>query len=154
MAEEIKVGDKAPDFTLKNQHNEDVTLSGLLQQSDVVLAFYPLDFSPVCSNECASFAADLDKFKAIGAQVVGISVDSVWCHKAFAEKMGISFPLLADFNPKGAVASQYGLYLDDLGITKRATVVVGRDGTVKYVRVQELKQARSNEEILRALSAA
>lgn len=154
MAEEIKVGDRAPDFTLKNQNNEDVTLSCLLKQGDVVLAFYPLDFSPVCSSECASFTADLDKFKAVGAQVVGISVDSVWCHKAFAEKMGITFPLLSDFNPKGATASKYGLYLDDLGITKRATVVVGKEGTVKYVRVQEIKQARSNEEILKALSEA
>lgn len=153
MAEEIKVGDRAPDFTLKNQENQEMRLSDLLKQGDVVLAFYPLDFSPVCSGECQAFQRDLEKFQQAGAQVVGISVDSVWCHKAFAEKLGLSFPLLADFHPRGEVARKYGLYLEDLGITKRATVVVGRDGLVKYVKVQELRQPRENGEILQAVAS-
>ncbi len=86
------------------------------------------------------------------AQVLGISVDSVPTLKAFAEKLGgISYPLLADFHPKGAVASKYGVYLDDQGFTARATIVVGKDGIVKWVKVNDLGQQRSDDEIVEAI---
>lgn len=153
MSEHIQVGDRAPDFTLKNQDSQEVSLTQLLEKGPVVLAFYPLDFSPVCSGECAAFTKDLPQFQSAGAQVVGISVDSPWCHKAFKDAHKISFPLLSDFHPKGEVAKKYGLYFDAAGITQRATVIVGKDGIVKFVKVQEIRQARDNSEILQALKS-
>jgi peroxiredoxin len=114
-----------------------------------VLAFYPLDFSPVCTTENTCFRDDLSKFNEVGAQVLGISVDSVWTHKAFAESLKLSFPLLADFNPKGAVAKSYGLYNEGAGITKRATVLIDKNGKVAWV--QEHDKARSDEEIIEQL---
>jgi peroxiredoxin len=147
----IKVGDKAPDFALKANDDKEYKLSELKGQK-VVLAFYPLDFSPVCSKEHACFVDDLKQFDSLGAKVFGISVDSVWAHKAFAEKLGIRYPLLADFQPKGAVAEKYGLYLADKGITSRATVVIDGSGVVRYVTVHDIPEQRSNKAIIEALA--
>jgi peroxiredoxin len=146
----IAVGQKAPDFTLKDQNQKDVKLSDF-QGKNVVLAFYPLDWSPVCSNEHACFTNDLKDFENLNAQVLGISVDSVWSHKAFAEKLGIRYPLLADFHPRGAVASQFGLYLADKGITNRATVIVDKHGVVRYVQVYDIPTQRSNADLVAEL---
>lgn len=146
----IAVGEKAPDFTLKDQDQNDVSLSSLKGQP-VVLAFYPLDFSPVCSKEHACFTDDLKDFEGINAKVLGLSVDSVWAHKAFAEKLKISYPLLADFHPKGAVASKFGLYLEDKGITNRATVILDKDGVVRYLKVYDIPQQRDNQGIVEEL---
>jgi peroxiredoxin len=146
----IKVGEKAPDFTLKGHDDKDYKLSDFRGQK-VVLAFYPLDFSPVCSKEHACFRDDLKQFESLNARVFGISVDSIWAHKAFAEKLGIKYPLLADFQPKGAVAQKYGLYLEDKGITGRATVVVDGDGIVRNVTVHDIPEQRSNAAIVDAL---
>ena len=146
----IKVGDKAPDFSLKAQDDKEYKLSEQ-RGHKVVLAFYPLDFSPVCSKEHACFTNDLKQFNDVDARVFGISVDSVWAHKAFAEKMGINYPLLADFHPKGAVASKYGLYLEDKGITNRATVVIDKEGIVREVVVHDIPQQRSNASIVETL---
>jgi peroxiredoxin len=152
MAEMIQVGKPAPDFTLKNQDGKEVKLSDFKGKSNVVLAFYPLDFSPVCSKEHACFVGDHMKFDGVKAQVLGISVDSVWAHKAFAEKLSIPYPLLADFHPKGKVADSYGLYLSDKGISARATVVVDKQGVVRYVKTEEIPQTRNNADIVAALS--
>jgi peroxiredoxin len=146
----IKVGDKAPDFTLKGHDDKEYKLSDLRGQK-VVLAFYPLDFSPVCSKEHSCFRDDLKQFETLKARVFGISVDSVWAHKAFAQSLGIAYPLLADFEPKGAVAKKYGLYLDEKGITNRATVVIDGDGTVRHLTVHEIPEQRSNAAIVDAL---
>src|SRR5258705_5980373 len=135
----IKVGDQAPDFTLKANDDKEYKLSDQLGHK-VVLAFYPLDFSPVCSKEHACFTSDLSQFNDLNAKVFVISVDSAWAHKAFAEKMGIKYPLLADFHPKGAVAQKYGLYLEDKGITNRATVVIDKEGIVRDVVVHDIPQ--------------
>ena len=143
----IAVGGTAPDFTLKDQSQKDVRLSDL-RGKNVVLAFYPLDWSPVCSNEHACFVNDLKSFEGLDAQILGLSVDSVWSHKAFAEKMGIGYPLLADFEPKGAVASKFGLYLSDKGITNRATVIVDKRGVVRYVQVYEILSPRNNQDLV------
>jgi peroxiredoxin len=115
----------------------------------VVLAFYPLDFSPTCTNENVCFRDDLSKFNELGAQVLAISVDSAWTHKAFAEAHKLSFPLLADFHPKGAVAKSYDLYNEAVGISKRATVLVDKTGKVAWVA--EHDKARANEELLAEL---
>jgi mycoredoxin-dependent peroxiredoxin len=146
----IAVGQPAPDFTLKDQNQKDVTLSSL-RGKNVLLAFYPLDWSPVCTKEHACFVDDLKNFESLAAQVLGLSVDSVWSHKAYAEKMGISYPLLADFQPRGAVASKFGLYLDDKGITNRATVIVDKQGVVRHVAVYEIPSTRNNQDLLAEL---
>jgi len=155
----ISVNQTAPDFELPSNVQDNGRPGKKVKLSDyrgkpVVLAFYPLDFSPVCSNENTCFRNDMKQFEALGAQVLGISVDSVWTHDAFAKSLQLSYPLLADFHPKGAVAASYGLYMEDKGITKRATVVIGRDGKVLFVKEQPIAEARDNKELLEALKKA
>ena len=146
----VAVGQKAPDFTLRGNDDKEYKLSDLKGQT-VVLAFYPLDFSPVCTNEHQCFRDDLTQFQNLNAQVFGISVDSTWAHKAFAEKLGLKFPLLADFHPKGAVAEKYGLYLGDRGITARAVVVIDREGTVRWGKQYDIPTVPDTKEIVNAL---
>src|SRR5881296_2033111 len=110
----IAVGQAAPDFTLHNQEKKEVKLSDFSGKKNVVLVWYPLDWSPTCTNEHACFVNDMKKFETLDAEVLGVSVDSVWSHKAFAEKMGIKYSLLADFQPRGAMAEKYGVYLPDM----------------------------------------
>lgn len=130
----IAVGQSAPDFTLKDQHQKDVKLSGFKGKKNVVLVFYPLDWSPVCTNEHACFVNDMKKFETLDAEVLGVSVDSVWSHKAYAEKMGIRYSLLADFQPRGAMAEKYGAFLPEKGITGRAIIIVNKDGNVAWAK--------------------
>src|ERR1022692_5353121 len=112
----LSVGAAAPEFSLKDQNQREIKLSDYKGKKRVILVFYPLDWSPVCTNEHACFVNDMKKFEQLDAQVLGLSVDSVWSHKAYAEKMGIHYSLLADFHPRGAVAARYGVYLADKGI--------------------------------------
>src|SRR5260221_6734014 len=130
----IAVGQPAPEFTLKDQSQKEIKLSDFAGKRNVVLIFYPLDFSPICTNEHACFVNDLKQFEKLDAQVLGLSVDSVWAHKAFAEKMGISYPLLADFHPKGAVAEKFGMYLAEKGITSNAITIIDEGGTITWVK--------------------
>lgn len=146
----IAVGQKAPEFTLKDQNGQEVKLSDLKGQN-VLLAFYPLDFSPVCSKEHVCFVNDLKRFEGLNAKVLGVSVDSFYTHKAFADQMKINYPLLADFHPKGEVARKFGLYLDDKGMTNRATVILDKDGVVRYVKVYDIPQQRDNQELVNEL---
>lgn len=147
----IAVGQKAPEFTLKDQNQNDVSLAAL-KGHNMVMAFYPLDFSPVCSKEHACFTDDLKPFEGLNAKVLGLSVDSVWAHKAFAEKLKINYPLLADFHPRGEVAKKFGLYLEDKGITNRATVIIDKQGVVRYAKVYDIPQQRDNKELLAELN--
>jgi peroxiredoxin len=133
----IAVGQTAPEFTLKDQNQKEIKLSDFAGKRNVVLMFYPLDFSPVCTNEHACFVNDLKQYEKLDAQVLGLSVDSVWAHKAFAEKMGISYPLLADFHPKGAVAEKFGVYLPEKGITGRAIAIIDKGGKIRDVKKHE-----------------
>ncbi len=153
----IAVNQEAPDFELPSSEVADakdgkpgkkIKLSAL-RGKPVVLAFYPLDFSPTCTTENVCFRDDLSSFGELGAQVLGISVDSVWTHRAFADKLALPFPLLADFQPRGAVAEKYGLFNAERGITKRATVIVDKNGKVAFV--QEHDGARDNAELLGVL---
>jgi len=113
----IAVGQTAPDFTLMNQEKKEVKLSDFAGKKNVVLVWYPLDWSPTCTNEHMCFVNDMRSFETLDAEVLGVSVDSVWSHKAYAEKMGIKYSLLADFHPRGAMSEKYGIYLADKGIT-------------------------------------
>ena len=156
----IEVGQDAPDFELPSSLlNDDgkpgkkVKLSSFRGQKAVVLAFYPLDFSPTCSGEMGCFKDDLPKFDAAGTQVIGISVDSHWAHLAFTKSAGITFPLVSDFEPKGATARAYGLYEEAKGFTSRATVIIDKAGKVRFVKNHGLGTARDDNELLAALAA-
>ena len=126
------VGQDAPDFTLRDQDGKKVTLSELRGQT-VVLVFYPLDWSPVCTDQLNLYQDAMGDFKKQGASLYGVSVDSAFSHKAFQDHLGIQFPLLADFEPKGEVARKYDMYYEDHGTNKRGFVVVDADGKVKHV---------------------
>lgn len=151
----IKVGVEAPDFELPSSElgsngkpGKPIRLSDYRGKKIVVLIFYPLDFSPVCTSENQCFTKTSERYLNADAQMLGISVDSAWAHAAFAQQLGLSYPLLADFHPKGEVARKYGLYLEESGITARATVVVGKDGLVKMVQVQQIPEPRSNQKLI------
>ena len=127
----ISAGEPAPEFTLRNQDGEKVSLSDF-RGGKVLLVFYPLDFSPVCSDQLSVYQEVKPEIEAKGVTMVGISVDSGFAHKAFQEKLGIDTTLLADFEPKGAVAKAYGSYLDGLGFANRTLVLVDEDGNVAW----------------------
>ena len=127
----IQPGAPAPDFSLQDQDGRTVSLSELRGRR-VMLAFYPLDFSPVCTDQLNVYQEVLDEVEAAGATLYGVSVDSAFAHKAFRERMGLTIPLLADFNPKGAVARSYGVYLDERGYASRALVLIDEDGMVRW----------------------
>jgi mycoredoxin-dependent peroxiredoxin len=148
----ISVGAEAPDFSLKDQNQKEVKLSDFRGKKNVVLVFYPLDWSPVCTNEHVCFVNDLKRFEDLDAQVLGLSVDSVWSHKAFAEKMGIHYPLLADFQPRGAVGDKFGVYLADKGITGRAIAVVNRSGKLAWFKNYDIPSVPDVKEVADAIA--
>jgi len=147
----IQVGAAAPDFALKDQNQKEVKLADY-RGKKVVIVFYPLDWSPVCTNEHACVVNDMKRFAQLDAQILGISVDSAWSHKAFAEKMGITYPLLADFQPRGAAADKFGVYLADKGITGRAIAIIGRDGKVAWFKQYDIPTVPDMNEVAQALS--
>src|ERR1700737_3830188 len=147
----ISVGQTAPDFTLKDQHQKEVKLSDFAGKKNVVIVWYPLDWSPVCSTEHACFVNDMKSFDQLDAEVLGVSVDSGWSHKAYAEKMGIKYSLLADFQPRGAVGDKYGVYMADKGITGRAIFVVDKNGKVAWVKEYALSEVPDVKEVATAL---
>ena len=147
------IGAPAPEFTLKDQSQKDVSLASFRGKKRVVLVFYPLDWSPVCTNEHVCLVNDMKRFDHLDAQVLGLSVDSVWSHKAYAEKMNIRYPLLADFQPRGAVAAQYGVYLADKGITGRAISIIDRNGNLVWHKNYDIPVVPDIAEVSKALAA-
>ena len=145
----VSVGQEAPDFTLRNEDNQPVKLSEQ-RGKPVVLVFYPLDFSPLCTSEMCAIRDDYSSFQAKGAQVFGISRDSTWTHKAFKEKEGLKYSVLADMN--GAVAKLYGAWNDAIGVAERVTVVVDKDGKVEHVEHNGVAQGRDQKQALAAIS--
>jgi peroxiredoxin len=127
----IEAGAPAPDFSLPDQDGNEVSLADLRGQT-VVLAFYPLDFSPVCTDQLNVYQEVRSELEARGVKLLGVSVDSSFAHKAFQRHLGIDIPLLADFHPKGEVARAYGVYIEDRGHTERALVMIGPDGIVQW----------------------
>jgi peroxiredoxin len=126
----IATGEAAPDFKLRNQDGEEVSLSDFRGRK-VLLVFYPMDFSPVCSDQLSIYQEVKPQLAEKGVELVGISVDHAYAHKAFQEKLGIDTTLLADFEPKGEVARAYGSYLD-AGFANRTLVLVDEDGKVAW----------------------
>jgi peroxiredoxin len=127
----IEPGEPAPDFTLRDQDGRRVSLSGFRGET-VVLVFYPADFSPVCTDQLNVYQEVLAELEQRGAKLLGISVDSAFCHKAFQTHLNLTIPLLADFHPKGEVARAYGVWSDDYGMSGRALVMVGPEGRVEW----------------------
>lgn len=129
MANILSPGSSAPDFTLRVTPDQDLSLSEL-KGRPVVLAFYPADWSPVCGDQMALYNQVRPEFQRYGAEILGISVDGAWCHQAYALHRNLHFPLLSDFEPKGAVAKQYGAYRDGEGVCERALFVIDSKGLV------------------------
>jgi peroxiredoxin len=127
----LPAGERAPDFTLRSTPDQSVSLSDFHGQP-VVLAFYPADWSPVCGDQMALYNQVLPEFKRLGAELLGISVDGAWCHSAFSNARNLHFPLLADFEPKGAVSRSYGAYRHKDGQSERALFVLDADGIIRW----------------------
>jgi peroxiredoxin len=131
VAEILAAGTPAPDFALHATPDQILRLSEL-RGRPVILVFYPADWSPVCGDQVALYNEILPEFHEYGAEIVGISVDGVWCHAAFARDRHLHFPLLADFEPKGAVSRLYGAYRAEEGISERALFVLDGDGIIRW----------------------
>ncbi|MCG2617430.1 peroxiredoxin [Terrimonas sp. NA20] len=127
----LSPGTTAPDFTLYSTPDQKVSLSEF-KGKRVILAFYPADWSPVCGDQMALYNETLRFFHKHNAEVIGISVDGKWCHLAFSKDRNLHFPLLADFEPKGAVADQYGVFDEKLGECKRALFVIDEEGIIRW----------------------
>jgi peroxiredoxin len=148
----LQPGTPAPDFTLHSTPDQTVSLSEL-RGRPVILAFYPADWSPVCGDQMALYNQILTEFSEYDAELIGISVDGVWCHAAFARDRNLHFPLLADFEPKGAVARQYGAYREHEGTTERALFVIDADGVIRWSYCSPVGVNPGADGILRALDA-
>ena len=144
----VRVGEPAPQFTLRDEDNQEVSLSAL-RGAPVVLVFCPAEFSPICTNELCGIRDDYSAFEATGAKVFGISRDRAFAHKAFREKERIKHAFLADM--KGEVATLYGCWNEQLGIAERLTVVIDADGVVRYVVHNPPLEARDHREAIAAL---
>src|SRR5436853_7873488 len=148
----LPAGAVAPDFTLRSTPDQPVKLSDFRGQP-VVLAFYPADWSPVCGDQMALYNEILPEFRELGAELLGISVDGAWCHAAFARDRKLHFPLLADFEPKGAVAKKYGVYRRPDGTSERALFVLDAQGMIRWRYVSPVGINRGADGILPALEA-
>jgi peroxiredoxin len=143
-------GIKAPEFTLPYAPGQTFSLSEL-RGKPVILAFYPADWSPTCGDQIGLYNEILPEFQKLGAELLGISVDGPWCHKAFVENRKLHFKLLADFEPKGAVARQYGVYRSADGISERALFVIDKNGVIAWSYLSPIRVNPGADGILEAL---
>jgi peroxiredoxin len=146
----LEVGTEAPDFRLPSTPDQTVSLHEF-RGRPVVLVFYPADWSPVCGDQTALYNELLPEFHRFGAEILGISVDGPWCHVAFAHDRKLRFPLLSDFEPKGAVARQYGVYRSEDGFSERALFVIDAEGIIRWNYVSPVGVNPGAEGILGAL---
>ncbi|MDB5172403.1 MAG: Alkyl hydroperoxide reductase subunit C-like protein [Phycisphaerales bacterium] len=146
----LGAGDVAPDFSLPATPDQRISLREL-RGRPVILAFYPADWSPVCSDQMGLYNEILPEFSRQNAELLGISVDGVWCHLAFSGQRKLHFPLLADFEPKGAVARAYGVYRDGDGVTERALFVIDGGGVIRWSYVSPIGVNPGADGILAAL---
>ena len=148
----LQPGITAPDFTLRTTPNQSISLNQY-RGNPVILVFYPADFSPVCGDEMTLFNELLPEFQRLNAEVIGISVDGVWCHLAFSKEKNLKIPLLADFEPKGEVAKKYGVYRKKDGIAERALFLLDKDGIIRYSYVSPIGVNPGADGILKALES-
>jgi peroxiredoxin len=151
-ARPLSPGTRAPDFTLSATPDRTISLRDF-RGHPVILAFYPADWSPVCGDQLAVYNEILPEFVRHHATLLGISVDGVWCHQAFSEQRHLHFPLLADFEPKGAVAREYGVYRAADGFADRALFVIDGDGVVRWSYVSPIGVNPGADGILEALES-
>jgi peroxiredoxin len=148
----LQPGTPAPDFELKATPDQSVSLAEF-KGSPLIMAFYPADWSPVCTDQMALYNEILPEFERFDAKLVGISVDSAWCHIAFAKDRNLHFPLLADFHPKGEVAKRYGVYDENIGMAERALFVLDSEGLISWSYVSPIGVNPGANGILSALEA-
>ena len=146
------LGEKAPDFQLAGTNGETIALSDL-RGKPVILAFYPADWSPVCGEQMVLYNEVLMMFEEYDASLLGISVDGLWSHRAYAEQRNLKFPLLSDFEPKGQVSREFGVYDDERGRSERALFVIDREGIVRWKYIAPPNVNPGADGILRALEA-
>ena len=148
----LKPGDEAPDFELRSHRGGTIRLSDFRGKRQVVVAFHPLAFTPVCATQMCGYQSELGQFESMDAVVLGLSVDAQPAKAAWAQSLGsISFDLLSDFHPQGAVAEQYGVFREKDGISERAIFVVGKDGKIAWTRTYEIPEQPDNRELFDAL---
>jgi mycoredoxin-dependent peroxiredoxin len=148
-----EVGTEAPDFTLKDQNNQEVTLSSFRGQRSVLVVFYPFAFSGICTDELCAVRDDLADFQNDEVQILAVSVDHPFTLKAWAEAQRYEFPLLADFWPHGKVAQDYGVFNDRAGMAVRGTFLVDKDGIVQFAEVNGPGEPRNQEGWRKAVAA-
>jgi peroxiredoxin len=150
--EALPAGTTAPSFELPSTPDEAVNLADFRGRA-LIVAFYPADWSPVCTDQMALYNEVLPEFERLGAELVGISIDHAWCHTAFAKSRNLHFPLLADFHPKGEVARSYGVYDERIGMSERALFVLGGDGVIRWSYVSPIGVNPGADGILTALES-
>ena len=148
----VEVGAEAPDFTLKDQNNQEVRLADFRGAKNVLLVFYPLAFTGTCQGELCSVRDNLNDFANDSVQILTVSVDSSPTHKVWAEREGYEFPLLADFWPHGEVAQAYGVFHAKAGYANRGTFVIDKDGVVRFAQMHEPGRARDQKSWREALA--
>ncbi|MCC7010643.1 MAG: redoxin domain-containing protein [Acidobacteria bacterium] len=148
----LAVGSVAPDFTLPNQHRQNVTLSSFRGRRHVVVAFHPLAFTPICNAQGQSYERERAAFDALDAHVLVISSDAGPSKKAWADSIGLSYDALSDFHPQGAVAARYGVLRDD-GLAERSVFLVDKDGVVRWAKVYGMEGHPDVNDVLDALRA-
>lgn len=146
----LQKNDLAPDFTLFATPDQKITLSEF-KGKNVILAFYPADWSPVCSDQMALYNEMLKYFKKYDAEIFGISVDSKWCHMAFSQSRNLHFPLLSDFEAKGEISKKYGVYNTEEGECNRALFVIDKNGIIQWSYLSPMAVNPGADEILEAL---
>ena len=148
----LEAGVAAPGFELKATPDQSVRLADFRGRR-LIIAFYPADRSPVCTDQMALYNEILPEFKELGAELVGISIDHAWCHIAFAQSRNLHFPLLADFHPKGEVAQRYGVYDDNIGMSERALFVIDEESVIGWSYVSPIGVNPGADGILAALES-
>jgi len=149
----VEIGDEAPDFELPDQHGTPVKLSSFHGTKNVVVVFYPLAFSPVCSGELCAMREDFPEVSRDDVELLTVSVDSLYSHRVWAEQENFQFALLSDFWPHGAVAKAYGVLDQDRGVALRGTFVIDKEGVVRWKVVHPIPQARDIADYQKALAA-
>ena len=149
----VEVGQEAPDFELNDQHGQPVRLSSLRGAKNVVLVFYPLAFSGVCSSELCAMRDDFPEISRDDVELLTVSVDSTFTHRAWSDQQHFGFELLSDFWPHGAVAKLYGVFSEDRGIATRGTFIIDKAGVVRWKVVHPIPQARDIADYQKALAA-
>ncbi len=149
----LPVGVEAPDFTLRDQNNEVVTLSSFRGSKAVLLVFYPWAFTSICTGELGQIRDRIDEFANDAVQVLTLSIDSSFVHKIFSQRDELNYPLLADFWPHGAVAQAYGVFNSDSGVSNRGTFLIDHDGIIRFSEAKEIGVGRDPQRWLDAIAA-